>query len=56
MLYKLSQSPLPCDSELVSVVDTSLPSSTCIDDERDTKRGAEVSGTFLEELFFAVWR
>jgi hypothetical protein len=56
MLYELSQSPLPCDSELASVVATSLPSSTCIDDERDTERGANVSGTCFEELFFVVWR
>jgi len=41
MLYELSHFPLPCDVELVSVVDTPLPSSTCIDDERDTERGAD---------------
>jgi hypothetical protein len=56
MLYELSQFPLPCDFELVSVVDTSLPSSTCMDDEWDTERGAGVFGTFFEELFFVFWR
>jgi hypothetical protein len=56
MLYELSQFPFPCDFELVSVIDASLPSSTCIDDERDTERGADVFGTCFEELFFVVWR
>ena len=56
MLYELSQSPLPCDSELASVVATSLPSSTCIDDERDTERGADVFGACFGELVLGTWR
>jgi hypothetical protein len=56
MLYELSQSPLPFDFELDSAVDTSLPSSTFIDDERDTEHGTDAFGTCFEELSSVVWR
>jgi hypothetical protein len=55
MLYELLQVPFSCGFKLVSATDRSLPSSTCIDDERDTERGAEVFGTCFGELFFWVW-
>jgi hypothetical protein len=55
MLYELLQFPLPCGFELASVTERSLPSSTCIDDERDTERGADVCGTCFGELFFWFW-
>jgi hypothetical protein len=56
MLYELLQGSLPCNLELVSVQDRSLPSSTRIDDERDTERGSDVCETCFGGLFFGVWR
>jgi hypothetical protein len=56
MLYVLLQVSLPCDFELVSEADRSFPSSTCIDDERDTERGADVFGVCFGELVLGTWR
>jgi hypothetical protein len=56
MLYELSKAFSSCGFELVSATERSFPSSTCIDEERDTERGADVCGTCFEELFFGVWR
>ena len=56
MLYVLLQVSLPCDFGLVSEADRSFPSSTCIDDERDTERGADVFGACFGELVLGTWR
>jgi hypothetical protein len=56
MLYELLQVPLSRGFKLVSATDRSFPSSTCIDDERDTERGAEAFGTRFWELVLGVWR
>jgi hypothetical protein len=56
MLYELLQVSLPCDFGLVSEADRSFPSSTCIDDERDTERGADVFGACFGELVLGTWR
>jgi hypothetical protein len=56
MLYELLQVPLSRGFNLVSATDRSFPSSTCIDDDRDTERGAEAFGTRFWELVLGVWR
>ena len=52
MLYVLLQVSFINGFELVSASDRFLPFSTCIDDERDTKRGTDVWGTCFDEYVF----
>jgi hypothetical protein len=53
MLYELLEGHSSHDFELVSIPGrSSLPSSTCIDDERDTERRADVWATCFEGPVF----